>query len=94
MGGDWARRGADFLEQEGERMEGGILLVLDGVLEAMVLESVDLLVLGSGRSLLGREGESVPLTVFRKYVYHSDNNTVSTHLMERGGCRGQCDHTH
>ena len=21
-------------------------------------------------------------------VYYSDNNTVSTHLMERGGCRG------
>ena len=65
------RRGADFLEQEGERMEGGILLVLDGVLEAMVLESVDLLVLGSGQSLLGREGEreeSVPLSVFWEIV--------------------------
>ena len=40
-------------------MEGGIPLVLDGVLEAMVLESVHLLVLGSGRSLLGRERERV-----------------------------------
>ena len=54
VGGDRARRGADIREREGEWMEGGIPLVLDGVLEAMVLESVDLLVLGSGRSL-GRE---------------------------------------
>ena len=59
MGGDRARRGADIREREGERMEGGIPLVLDGVLEAMVLESVHLLVLGSGRSLLGRERERV-----------------------------------
>ena len=94
MGGGRARRGADIREREGERMEGGIPLVLDGVLEAMVLESVHLLVIGSGRSLLGREREeeSVPLSVFGRYVYHSDNNTVSTHLMERGGCRGRCHH--
>ena len=91
MGGGRARRGADIWEREGERMEGGIPLGLDGVLEAMVLESVHLLVIGSGRSL-GREEESVPLSVFGKYVYDSDNNTVSTHLMERGGCRGRCDH--
>ena len=57
MGG--ARRGADIREREGEWMEGGIPLVLDGVLEAMVLESVHFLVLGSGRSLLGRERERV-----------------------------------
>ena len=55
MGRDRARRGADIREREGERMEGGIFLVHDRILEAMVLESVDLLVLGSGRSLLGRE---------------------------------------
>ena len=58
MGGDRARRGADIWEREGERMEGGIPLAFDGVHEAMVLESVDLLVLGSGRSL-GRERKSV-----------------------------------
>ena len=55
VGGDRARRGADIREREGERMEGGIPLVLDKVLEAMVLESVHFLVLGSGWSLLGRE---------------------------------------
>ena len=60
VGGGRARRGADLREREGERMEGGIPLVLDGVLEAMVLESVHLLVIGSGRSL-GRE---------RKRVFH------------------------
>ena len=59
MGGDRARRGADIREGEGERMEGGIPIVLDGVLEAMVLESVHLLVLGRGRSLLRRERERV-----------------------------------
>ena len=58
MGGYRARRGADIREREGERMEGGIPLVL-GVLEAMVLESVHLLVLGRGRSLLGRGRERV-----------------------------------
>ena len=61
VGGGRARRGADIREREGERMEGGIPLVLDGVLEAMVLESVHFLVLGSGWSLLGRE---------RKRVFH------------------------
>ena len=67
VGGDRARRGADIWEREGERMEGGIPIVHDRVLESMVLESVDLLVLGSGRSLLTeREGESVPLSVFGK----------------------------
>ena len=59
MGGDRARRGADIWEREGERMEGGIPIVLDGVLEALVLESVHLLVLGRGRSLLRRERERV-----------------------------------
>ena len=74
MGGDRARRGADIREREGEWMEGGIPLVLDGVLESMVLESVDLLVLGSGRSLLRRERErAFHYQHFRKYVYHSDN---------------------
>ena len=52
-------------------MEGGIPHVLDGVLEAMVLESVHLLVLGSGRNLLGREREREGVfhyQYFRKYV--------------------------
>ena len=76
MGGDRARRGADFLEREGERMEGGILLVLDGVLEAMVLESVDLLVLGSGRSLLGRERNRV-----FHYQYSGNMCTIQTTIL-------------
>ena len=60
------RGGADIREREGERMEGGIPLVLDGVLEAMVLESVDLLVLGSGRSLLGeRGGECSTISIWK-----------------------------
>ena len=59
VGGDRARRGADIGKREEERTEGGIPFVLDGVLEAMVLERVDLLVLGRGRSLLGRERERV-----------------------------------
>ena len=71
---DRARREADIREREGERMEGGIPLVLDGVLESMVLESVHLLVLGSGPSLLWRGRERVfHHQYFGKYVYHSDN---------------------
>ena len=109
MGGDRARRGADIREREGERMEGGIPFVLDKVLEAMVLESVHLLVLGRGRSLLGRERKCSTISILgnialhntvlmcvyqNNTVYTSDNNTVNTHLMERDGCRGRCHHHH
>ena len=69
VGGDRPKRGADFLERKGEWMEGEFPLVLDRALEAMVLENVDLLVLGSGRSLLGRERERVfHYQHFGKYV--------------------------
>ena len=52
-------KGGRHLGVRGSEDGGGNPLVLDGVLEAMVLESVDLLVLGSGRNLLGRERKRV-----------------------------------
>ena len=76
VGGDRARRGADIWEREGERMEGGIPIVHDRVLESMVLESVDLLVLGSGRSLLGRERERV-----FHYQYLGNTCTIQTTIL-------------